>query len=269
MVCESILRALATESAHRVTGVASFILLTDIGDQRLRTLHLNLEGGDQRVFRVNDNVSRFPLNFKANRKLHLCALPLSAKDSTIQLRGVKSKLLSCCRHLRLSGIDVACDRAVAGTKCIVSKRLGSPRSQVVGNVGMYFAAYRLSQMGWNVMPTSRNARGIDLLAYDMTGGRYLGIQVKALSKRNPVPLGISSDNFMGDWWIIVTKIAADKPECFIMKPDEVRRLAHRGEKDGRVSYWLQPSQYDTDDFSEAWGRIGRRDVPGTEVSGSG
>jgi hypothetical protein len=40
------------------------------------------------------------------------------------------------------------------------------RSQVVGNVGMYFAAYRLSQMGWNVMPTARNARGIDLLAYD-------------------------------------------------------------------------------------------------------
>jgi len=37
---------------------------------------------------------------------------------------------------------------------------------VVGNIGMYFAAYRLSLLGWNVMPTSRNARGIDLLAYD-------------------------------------------------------------------------------------------------------
>jgi hypothetical protein len=35
------------------------------------------------------------------------------------------------------------------------------RQQVTGNVGMYFAAYRLSQMGWNVMPTARNARGID------------------------------------------------------------------------------------------------------------
>ena len=38
-------------------------------------------------------------------------------------------------------------------------------TQVVGNIGMHYAAYRLSQMGWNVMPTSRNARGIDLLAY--------------------------------------------------------------------------------------------------------
>jgi hypothetical protein len=62
VVCESELRTLAAESTHRVTGVASFILLTDIGDQRLRTLHLNFEGGDQRVFRVNDNVLRFLLN---------------------------------------------------------------------------------------------------------------------------------------------------------------------------------------------------------------
>ena len=73
VVCEFKLRALAAESAHRVTGVASFILLADIGDQRLRALHLNFEGGDQGIFRVNDNVSRFSLKFKADRKLHLCS----------------------------------------------------------------------------------------------------------------------------------------------------------------------------------------------------
>jgi hypothetical protein len=71
--------ALAAESAHRVAGVASFILLADIGDQRLRTLHLNFEGGDQRVFRVNDNVSRFPLKFKTNRKLHFVLSDFSEK----------------------------------------------------------------------------------------------------------------------------------------------------------------------------------------------
>jgi hypothetical protein len=98
---QSELRLLAAESAHRVTGVASFILVADIGDQCLRTLHLNFEGGDQRVFRVNDNVSRFPLKFKANRKLHLCTLPISVESSTTQLGGVKlTKLLNRCRHLR-------------------------------------------------------------------------------------------------------------------------------------------------------------------------
>ena len=135
------------------------------------------------------------------------------------------------------------------------------RSQVIGNVGMYHAAYRLSQQGWNVMPTSRNARGIDLLAYDAAVNRKLGIQVKALSKEDrppPVPLGKSIDELMGDWWIIVTK-ATTEPECFIMTPDEVKRLAHRGEIEGRVSFWLQPNKYQTDEFRERWDRIGRDD----------
>jgi hypothetical protein len=77
------LTALAAKSAHRVTGVASFILLTDIGDQHLRALHLDFEGSDQRVFRVNDNVSRLPLKFIVDRKLHLCSA-FNFKDSTIQ-----------------------------------------------------------------------------------------------------------------------------------------------------------------------------------------
>ena len=67
------LTALATEATHRVTGVASFILLTNIGDQNLRALHLDFEGSYQCVFCVNDNVFRFPLKFKADRELHLCS----------------------------------------------------------------------------------------------------------------------------------------------------------------------------------------------------
>ena len=134
-------------------------------------------------------------------------------------------------------------------------------TQVVGNVGMYFAAYRLSLMGWNVMPTARNARGVDLLAYDATAHNYKGIQVKALSRpKPPVPLGKSVDTFMGDFWIIVTNAATSNPVCFIMKPDEVKERAHRGEKEGRISYWLQYNKYHTDEFREAWHRIGRGDV---------
>ncbi len=75
----SALGVLAAKSAHGVTGVATFILLADIGNQRLRALHFDFEGGDQRVFRVNDNVSRFPLNLETDGKLHLRGLPISAK----------------------------------------------------------------------------------------------------------------------------------------------------------------------------------------------
>jgi hypothetical protein len=70
------LGGLVTETAHGVTGVASLILLADIGDQRLRALHFDFERGDQCIFGVNDDVSGFALNFKADRKLHL-SLPIS------------------------------------------------------------------------------------------------------------------------------------------------------------------------------------------------
>lgn len=127
--------------------------------------------------------------------------------------------------------------------------------QVTGNIGLYYACYHLSRLGWNVMPTARNARGIDILAYDKSGKTFLGIQVKALSKRNPVPLGTSLEKIMGDFWVIVNNVSA-KPNAFIMLPKEVKKLAHRGEKNGRVSYWLQPKMYDLEKYRNAWQRIG-------------
>ena len=130
-----------------------------------------------------------------------------------------------------------------------------PDTQVTGNIGLYYVCYHLSRMGWNVMPTARNARGIDIVAYSADGKRFLGVQVKALSKRAPVPLGASLDKIMGDFWIVVNNVAQE-PNAFILHPEEVRERAHRGEKEGRVSYWLQPRSYDSSEFREAWGRIG-------------
>ncbi|QDT21421.1 hypothetical protein [Gimesia chilikensis] len=130
--------------------------------------------------------------------------------------------------------------------------------QIVGNAGLYFTCYQLSLLGWNVMPTARNARGIDVVAYSGDGKKYIGVQVKALSKRAPVPLGKTLDKVMGDFWVIVNKVSID-PTAFILTPDKVRQLAHRGEKEGRVSFWLQPNAYDVDEFRGAWSRIGRGD----------
>ena len=128
-------------------------------------------------------------------------------------------------------------------------------AQVTGNIGLYYTCYRLSRMGWNVMPTARNARGIDIIAYNRKGTEFIGIQVKTLSKRNPVPLGSTLEKIMGDYWIIVNNVRKE-PNAFILLPDEVKSLAHRGEKEGRVSYWLQPASYDNEQFKEAWHRIG-------------
>lgn len=65
------------------------------------------------------------------------------------------------------------------------------------------------------MATSRNARGVDIIAYNANATRFVGIQVKSLSKRNPVPLGDSLDEVIGDFWIIVYKVASS-PTAFIL-----------------------------------------------------
>lgn len=106
------------------------------------------------------------------------------------------------------------------------------------------------------MPTARNARGVDIIAYNRDASRFVGVQVKALSKRYPVPLGKTLDKCMGDFWVIINKVASS-PSAYVMLPSEVQALAHRGEKDGRISYWLQPTGYDRPEFLEAWERIGR------------
>jgi hypothetical protein len=127
--------------------------------------------------------------------------------------------------------------------------------QLTGNVGLYYCCYRLSLLGWNVMPTARNARGVDIIAYSRDALHFRGIQVKALSKRNPVPLGTSLEKIMGDYWIIVNKVATT-PSAFVLTPAEVLERARRGEKEGRVSYWLQPVDYEQEQFREAWERVG-------------
>ena len=137
----------------------------------------------------------------------------------------------------------------------------SPKTnaQIAANVGLCCACYQLSTLGWNTMPTARNARGIDIVAYSTSGARMLGIQVKALSARNAVPLGTSLDGVMGDFWLIVTR-ALSEPHTFVLLPSEVQALSHPSGKDGRVSYWLEAPRYEADAFREAWHRIGRGDA---------
>lgn len=105
------------------------------------------------------------------------------------------------------------------------------------------------------MPTARNAREVDIIAYSRDASHFCGIQIKALSKRSPVPLGTSLEKIMGDYWIIVNKVAT-APSAFVLTPAEVLKRARRGEKDGRISHWLQPVGYEQEQFREAWDRVG-------------
>lgn len=127
--------------------------------------------------------------------------------------------------------------------------------QVVGNVGLYYVCYRLSLRGWNVMPTSRNARGIDIIAYSQDGSRFLAVQVKALSKRNPVPLGRSPHVHGAQHIVICQGVLEEPPKCFVLGPKDLERATC----DTKGQYWLQPSAYEA--FENRWDRIqlGRAD----------
>ncbi|HOY69829.1 MAG TPA: hypothetical protein PL131_01010 [Methylotenera sp.] len=128
-------------------------------------------------------------------------------------------------------------------------------TQIVGNIGMFYACYHLSLRGWNVMPTSRNARGVDIIAYNSSATEYIGVQVKTLSNRNAVPLGNSLEKIMGDFWIIIDKVSSE-PRVFILLPNDIKGLAKYNEKDGKRSYWLNPQEYDQPCFADAWKSIG-------------
>jgi hypothetical protein len=71
-----------------------------------------------------------------------------------------------------------------------------------------------------------------------------------------VPLSGTLDRLLGDFFVICRNVVMDSPECFVLRPNEVRTRAHRGEKEGRVSYWLQPKDYAIEEFREASERIG-------------
>jgi hypothetical protein len=130
--------------------------------------------------------------------------------------------------------------------------------QVVGNVGLYYVCYRLSLDGWNVMPTARNARGIDVVIYSQDASRTATLQMKALTHRSPVPLGNSLGKLFGDWFVICRNIAADRPESFVLTPSEVRNLAHRGEKNGILSSGLSLVNTRLPNFASRGGGSGQR-----------
>ncbi|HKG88355.1 MAG TPA: hypothetical protein VKA95_08515 [Nitrososphaeraceae archaeon] len=79
-------------------------------------------------------------------------------------------------------------------------------NQVIGNIGLYYICYELCRRGCNVMPTSRNARGVDIVIYSQDGVRKHTIQVKSLSRRSPVPFGSNLDSLFPDYLIICRNI---------------------------------------------------------------
>jgi hypothetical protein len=127
-------------------------------------------------------------------------------------------------------------------------------NQLVGNVGLYYVCNELSKRRWNVLPTSRNAKGIDVVIYSQDAKRTHTLQVKALSKKSPAPIGSKLDNLIAEFLIVCREVFSEKPEVFVMRIDKIRKKIHEGIAEGRKSYWLQPKDYE--EFKDNWDTIG-------------
>lgn len=125
-------------------------------------------------------------------------------------------------------------------------------NQIKGNIGLYYLSYVLSKNGLNVLPTSRNARGIDLVAYrDNNNKRPILLQIKTISNGNAVPIGNSFINSYADYWAIVDlRNLKQEPYIYVMNLEDVKKSITKNEKNGKTSLWLEKKSYVKDEYRE-------------------
>ncbi len=128
-------------------------------------------------------------------------------------------------------------------------------NQITGNVALYYVCYHLSLLGWNVMPTSRNAKGVDILAYNQDASRTLTIQVKSGRALNAVGFGKTLTGLIADFIVVCLLAQPEKPVCFVLTREEARGLIERdaGKKgEDKRQYWLPARNYAVPAFREQW-----------------
>lgn len=129
----------------------------------------------------------------------------------------------------------------------------APRNnQITGNVGLFYVCYQLSRLGWNVLPTSRNAKGADLVIYDRNQVRRHTVQIKTLTKENYVH-GLGEP--FSDFLIICNRIGVEPPEIYSAKREEYRKALESEPPNGFKGYFLRPVAFKK--FGRGFQSIGR------------
>ena len=119
-----------------------------------------------------------------------------------------------------------------------------------------------------MLPTSRNARGVDVIIYSQDAKTIHTIQVKTLSKRNPVPLGSNLDNLFADFFVVCVRTVAPNsgadepnPECFVLRKKELLNGISKWGKGKKMQYTVERKDYENDTFRERWDKIGHGTIP--------
>ncbi len=130
------------------------------------------------------------------------------------------------------------------------------QSQIVGNVGLYQVCAELSKRGFNVMPTARNAKGVDIVGYDENGKAFT-VQVKTLTKRNAIPLTGNGSHLMADYFVVVV-LEGKYSGMYVWTREEMRKanISIFTGKDGKKQHWFESKVWTKDAASaNAWEKI--------------
>lgn len=136
------------------------------------------------------------------------------------------------------------------------KKLNFKNKQRTGNIGLFYIGYKLSRFGWNVLPTIKNAKAIDMMAYNEKGDK-ISIQCKGCTNTESVGPFKNIEDIIADYYIISTDVYR-KPVTYILTKDDVLSNLTKN-KNG---YWLEKSRkkdnnfYMKDEFRERWDKIG-------------
>lgn len=87
-------------------------------------------------------------------------------------------------------------------------------SNLTGAAGVFYTAAKLSELGFVVAPTLRNARGIDVLANQK--GKSVGIQVKTTTNKKSWMLGEKDEENYSDNTIYVFVYLGEKVDYHIV-----------------------------------------------------
>jgi hypothetical protein len=88
--------------------------------------------------------------------------------------------------------------------------------QIIGNAGLFYVSYKLTILGWNVLVTSRNTAGPDILLFSRLARTKHTIQVKSSSDQRDCNIGQPKNFLMSDFAVICGNLK-NKPEMYIAK----------------------------------------------------
>ena len=134
--------------------------------------------------------------------------------------------------------------------------LMTTKGQLTGMTGVYMVAAELTRRGFIASPTSRSARGADILVADQNCKHACSLQVKTNGKSasfwllNPHAKDMVSPSHL----YVLVNLIKDKHEFFIV-PSRV--VAHRMDiaKQGK-STWYSISRENVKEFKDNWDLLG-------------